>query len=402
MKQTTIYKLKPNFEQEKHLHNLASIATKLYNTDNWQRREQWKLNGKIPNAYTQKKALRLNHWYKLLPSQTAQEVCFVLQRNYCSWYKLRKTGKAANPPMFRKKTILSVLSFYQQFKIVNDKMRFVMSKKYRAEQNIKVIEIPFDRWKMQEGIPKYCQIIFKKGEWFAHVVYDVQEKSPILNNGIMAVDLGIINTATTVDTTNNAKIYSGKEVLAIQHYFNKEKAKLESALMKQYPKRHKSRVLRILQDKQSRQINQSLHTHSKKIITDCIDKRIKTLVVGDVTNIRKNKNFGHKTNQKLHSWSFSKFTQMLEYKAIRAGIRFVRVNEAFSSQTCSACRTICKKSRKHRGLYCCKTCGNVINADVNGALNILKKYLRDFLSRSIGSVAMPSVVRNNNVVPYNI
>ena len=58
--------MKPNFEQEKHLHNLCSIATKLYNTDNWQRREAWDKTGKIPNVYTQKKALKDNHWFKLL------------------------------------------------------------------------------------------------------------------------------------------------------------------------------------------------------------------------------------------------------------------------------------------------------------------------------------------------
>jgi len=74
MKQTIIYQLKPNFEQEKHLHNLCSIATKLYNTDNYIRRNEWDKIGKIPNVYTQKKLLRINHWFKLLPSQTAQEI----------------------------------------------------------------------------------------------------------------------------------------------------------------------------------------------------------------------------------------------------------------------------------------------------------------------------------------
>jgi putative transposase len=153
----------------------------------------------------------------------------------------------------------------------------------------------------------------------------------------LAVDLGIINTAVTCDTDGNTNIYSGKQVLAMQHYFNKEKAKLTSVLTKQYPKRHQSRALRILQNKQTRQINQSLHTHTKAIVNNCLDKGIKTLVVGDVTDIRKDKNFGHKNNQKLHSWSFSKFTQQLEYKCMKVGIRFVRVNEAYSSQTCSHC-----------------------------------------------------------------
>ena len=399
MKQTIIYKLNPNFEQEKHLHNLCSIATKLYNTDNYQRREAWKKTGKIPSVYTQKKALNQNHWFKLLPSQTAQEIIFNLQRNYNSWFKLRKKDNKANPPMFRKKEMLSVISFYQQFKVIGNRIRLSMSLKYRAENKIKMIEMEFDKWKEQEGTPKFCQIIFNKGKWFAHIVYEVAEQSPLLNDKVMAVDLGIINTGATCDTECNTIIYSGKQVLAIQHYFNKEKAKLTSTLTKQYPKRHSSRTLRILQKKQNIQITQCLHTHSKAIVTDCLNKGIKTLVAGDITDIRKDKNFGHKNNQKLHSWSFSKFIKQLEYKCMKVGIRFVMVNEAYSSQTCSNCGTVRKSNRKHRGLYVCKTCGYTINADVNGAVNILKKYLQDFLSRSIGVVAMPSVARLRNVVP---
>ena len=399
MKQTIKYRLNPNFEQEKHLHNLCSIATKLYNTDNYQRREAWNKTGKIPSVYTQKKLLKDNAWFKLLPSQTAQEVIFNLQRNYNSWFKLRKKDDNANPPMFRKKEMLSVISFYQQFKIIDNRIQLSMSRKYRAENKIKLLEINFDKWKQEEGNPKFCQVIFDKGKWYAHVVYDITEQSPVLNSNVMAVDMGIINTAVTTDTEGNTSIYSGKQILAIQHYFNKEKAKLTSVLTKQYPKRHQSRALRMLQNKQTRQINQALHTHSKAIVTDCLNKGIKTLVIGDVTDIRKDKNFGHKNNQKLHSWSFSKFTQQLEYKCMKVGIRFVRVNEAYSSQTCSHCSQVRKANRKHRGLYVCKACDYKINADVNGSVNILKKYLQDFLSRSIGKVALPSVARITNVCP---
>ena len=272
--------------------------------------------------------------------------------------------------------------------------------KYRKERGIKLIEMEFDKWRESEGTPKFCQIMLKKGRWFANIVYEVEEPKVELNDKVMAIDLGIINTAVTADTESNANIYSGKQVLAIQHYFNKENAKLTSTLTKQYPKRHSSRALRILQNKQTRQINQALHTHSKAIVTDCLNKGIKTLVAGDITDIRKDKNFGKAGNQKLHSWSFSKFIKQLEYKCMKVGIRFVMVNEAYSSQTCSHCGTVRKANRKHRGLYVCKTCSYTINADVNGAVNILKKYLQDFLSRSIGVVAMPSVKRITNVCPY--
>ena len=400
MKQTIIYKLNPNFEQEKHLHNLCSMATKLYNTDNYIRRQEWEKTGKIPNWYAQKKALKTNHWYRLLPSQTAQEVCHNLNGAYVSWFVLRKTDKDARPPRFRKKEMLSPISFYQQFKVIGNIIKLSMSRKYSKENNIKLMELEFDAWKEAEGIPKFCQIMLTKGKWYAHIVYEVPEPEAELNDKVMALDLGIINTSASVDTEGNANIYSGGQILAIQHYFNKEKAKLTSKLTKQYPKRHWSRALGILQKKHNRQIKQSLHTYSKGIITNCVAGGIKTLVVGDITNIRKDKHWCKKNSQKLHSWSFSKFIQQLEYKAIQSGIRFVRVNEAYTSQECSICGTVRKSNRKHRGLYVCKTCGSVMNADVNSAKNILKKYLQMFPMeyRSIGKVALPSVTRLQNVV----
>lgn len=398
MKQTIIYQLNTNFIQENHLHNISSIATKLYNTANYERKKLWEETGKIPNYNAQYKLLKDNHWYKLLSSQTAQAVLENLDRNYKSWFMLKKSDKTARPPRFRKKEMLSVLTYKQLFKIENNELRISMSRKYQEEHLIKYIKIPFINWKQIDGLPKQCQIKFIKGKWYAHIVYEINEQKPILNDNVMAIDLGIINTATITDTTGKSKVYSGKQILAIQHYFNKEKAKLQSVLTKQYPKRHSSKVLRILNKKQNRQITQALHTHSKNIIEDCKVKKIKTLVVGDITNIRKNKHWRKKTSQKLHSWSFSKFTQMLEYKCVQAGIRFVKVSEAYTSKTCSKCKIIKSNNRKHRGLYVCK-CGNKQNADVNGALNILNKYLQDFLSRSIGIVAMPSVARITNVCP---
>ena len=403
MKQTICYKLKPTGEQTKHLANLGFYATKLYNTDNYQRRQEWEKTGKIPNAYAQKKALRENVWFKLLPSQTAQEVCFVLQQNYKSWFKLRKTDKLANPPRFRKKKELSTLSFYghnKQLKIENNKFIISLSRKYKQEQGISKLEIEFDVWKTLDGQLKMCQLIYKNRMWFANIVYDVADKQINLNEKVRAIDLGIINLASAVDNSGKSNIYSGKQALAVQHYFNSRKARVTSKLTKQFPKRHKSKCLNNLNRKQSKQINQIIHTISKKIVDDAKRDGISVLVIGDIKNIRQGKNFGKVNNQKLHSWSFSKITEQIKYKATLSGIRVATVSEDYTSQTCSCCNARRKSNRKHRGLYVCKFCGRVINADVNGAVNILKKYLQMFNleQRSIGDVELPIMYQIKNVI----
>ena len=403
MKQTICYKLKPTQEQAKHLANLGFYATKLYNTDNYQRRTEWEKTGKIPNAYAQKKALRENIWFKLLPSQTAQEVCFVLQQNYKSWFKLRKSDKLANPPRFRKKKELSTLSFYghnKQLKIENNKFIISLSRKYKQEQKISKLEIEFDAWKTLDGQLKMCQLIYKNREWFANIVYEVADKQINLNEKVRAIDLGIINLASAVDNKGKSNIYSGKQALAVQHYFNSRKARVTSKLTKQFPKRHKSNCLNNLNRKQSKQINQIIHTISKKIVDDAKKDNVSVLVIGDIKNIRKDKNFGKVNNQKLHSWSFSKITEQIKYKANLSGIRVATVSEEYTSQTCSCCNARRKSNRKHRGLYVCKFCGRVINADVNGAVNILKKYLQMFNleQRSIGDVESPIMYQIKNVI----
>jgi len=401
MKQTIIYKLNPTIEQEKNLHNLCSIATKLYNTDNYIRRATWKKCGKIPSWYSQKKkVLKDNHWYKLLPSQTAQEVTHNLQGAYNSWFKLRKKDDKARPPRFRKKEMLSPISFYQQFKVIENKIRLSMSMKYRKEKGIKFMELGFNAWKKANWIPKFCQILLKKGKWFAHIVYEAEEPEIKLNNKVMAIDVGVINTAVTIDNQGNSTIYKGGELLSTQRYYNKTIGKLQSTLTKQFPKRHSSNTLRKLNKKRNNQMNQMIHTISKNIVNEAKEKNIKTIVVGDITDIRKDKHWRKKQSQKLHSWSFSKLIQQIEYKTTLSGIRFVRVSEMNTSKTCSICGTIRKSNRVKRGLYKCKICSNVINADINGATNILKKYLQLFPmeNRSSGCVAQPKVSMIKNVL----
>lgn len=403
MKQTIIYKLKPTKEQEGHLHNLCSIATKLYNTANYQRRQEWEKTGKIPNYNIQDKILKNNVWYKLLPSQTAQAVLENLDRNYKSWFKLRKKDKSNNPPGFRKKETLSVITIKQCFKIINNKIIISISKKYKEEKGIKSLEIEYSKWKESIGKAKMCQILIKKGRWYATIIYETIEPPIQLNDKVMAIDLGIINIASCVTNKGFSEIYPGKGLLAVQHYFNSRKARVQSRLNKQFPKKHKSKTLNNLNQKQTRQINQLLHTISKNIINRAKELDIKTLVVGDLKDIRKDANHGKRNNQKLHSWSFSKITQQLEYKSTLAGIRFVRVNEMNTSKTCSCCGVIRKANRIKRGLYKCKICGRIQNADLNGASNILKKYLQlfDIKDRSIGNVGVPLIERIRNVIPLS-
>jgi len=101
---------------------------------------------------------------------------------------------------------------------------------------------------------------------------------------------------------------------------------------------------------------------------------------------------------------FGLFKQKLKGKCEYYGIVYLEVEERNTSQTCAHCGVVRKAHRKYRGLYVCQTCGRVRNADVNGAINILKKVVPESLSREIGNsgrvnppvrIRLPTIVRQH-------
>jgi len=80
---------------------------------------------------------------------------------------------------------------------------------------------------------------------------------------------------------------------------------------------------------------------------------------------------------------------MIQYKAEEVGIKTIFVEESYTSQTCAVCGNVNKSNRKYRGLYVC-SCKNVLNADVNGAINILKRVVPiPLMDRDRGSLDNP-------------
>jgi len=116
-------------------------------------------------------------------------------------------------------------------------------------------------------------------------------------------------------------------------------------------------------------MNQAVNT----IIKHCLGKGIGTIVTGEMKGIKQNAKLGRKTNQNFLFIPFYRFRQKLSSKCAFYGINYLEVNEAYTSQTCSHCGLRRKANRKYRGLYVCNSCGIALNADVNGAINILQK-----------------------------
>jgi len=297
-----------------------------------------------------------------LHSHTAQAVMHKLAESYRSWFKLRKTDPNAHPPGFRKKNSISTITFSKfAIKMENHRLRLTLAKgkhlwlDYYAQPGVEITQKNVVRVEITNG--------------YANIVYKVEEPELKQSGQVMAIDLGVVNTAATIKEDGKTKIYSGKGILAIQRYFNKEIAKLQSIVMSQSDdKKRWSKRLSELSRKKKRQIKHVLHAQTRAIVEDCKNTGVKEVVIGDLRNIRKGKEkWNKKSNQKLHAWNFRQFTEFLRYKLTLEGIQMVTVNEKSTSKKCCRCGYENRYNRKKRGWIRCRECGHEENADINGA-----------------------------------
>jgi putative transposase len=185
-------------------------------------------------------------------------------------------------------------------------------------------------------------------------------------------------------------LYPGGALKEDEYYFAKERAKCDDSF---------SREAQLLDRKRTDRRTHFLHTLSKDIVAQCVERGVGTIVVGDLSGIRDDengdtRNWGKHGNLDLHGWAFDRFTTMLTYKAEAEGIAVKKVSERDTSKSCCVCDRKRKPNRVERGLYVCDECGLVANADSNGAENIRQKSTSESPSdgdRSTGWLAQPAV-----------
>lgn len=397
--------------------HMCYAAYKLWNVCNYERIHYKDMSlpegVSYPDWYYQKKYHKEDLWYKQLPSQTAQEVCKLLDKAWKSFYKLQQTGGVVNPkpPRFKHDSIAITymqnaivhsdgseqvrLSLSRQLKDymlqhygIDDNYLYLENKLFKNINTIKQIKI----------YPPVC------GKCNVILIYEIDDIQPLQDNGrYLSVDLGLHNLMTCYDSGNGNTFIIGRRYLSLCHYYNKEIARVQAQWYTQqercgvkHPKTSKH-IQRLYANK-TNVVNDYLHKVMRYVAEYCKNNDIHTVVIGDITNIRKDANFGHKTNQKLHSLPFAKLYTLLEYKLALFGITLVKQNEAYSSQTSPLQDIVSKenankKNRTQRGLY--KDNGSCWNADCVGAYNILRLYLTKTKKTNFVSLAIqvPVVVK---------
>ena len=170
-------------------------------------------------------------------------------------------------------------------------------------------------------------------------------------------------------------------VKSINQFFNKRLADTKSVLMKTNNK-HWSKRLSLLALKRNLKIEDYFHKVSRSLIDLALQFGIGTIVVGHNKGWKQEVNLGKKTNQNFVSVPFNRLIQMLVYKAEEFGIEVNVVEESYTSKIDHlAGEPMGRKdsylgNRKKRGLFQ-SSVGKLVNADINGAVGILRKVVGD-------------------------
>lgn len=402
MKRTLRQNLKGLKKQEyRVLRALCALSKNMYNVYLYEVRQHFFNNREYLSFNKAYHRVKDNENYVLLPSQVAQQTMRNVDKGFKSFFRLLekkwdgKYERKVSPPNYLKKDGFFMIDFpNQSFQVKDTYLRIGVPKRLREEfdTELKEIRIPFTYDYVKNKNIKRLQILPKGGncDYFEYrIIYDLEPiESDVEKNNFLSIDLGLNNLATCVDHTGHSFILDGRKLKSINWWFNKRKAKLQSAKDSQKIKVSTKRLNRLFHSRRNK-IYDYLSKAVRSIIDYCIENRIGTIIVGDGRGWKDSISLGKKVNQNFVSIPFDLFKQKLRGKCEEYGINFNLQDEAYTSK-CSFFdeesvekHEVYKGKRVHRGLFKTED-GDLVNADVNGALNIAVKFTKRTKSKLKG------------------
>ena len=229
---------------------------------------------------------------------------------------------------------------------------------------------------------KEFTILPKNGAFYLEMSYEVEKQNHELDiNQALSIDLGTAdNLAACVDTLGNSFLIDARDLKAKNQLWNKKVSTRKEGKSQGYWDNWLDRVTR----KRNHQMRDGINKAAKLMINHCLKYGIGTLVMGWNEGFKVNANLGNLNNQKFVQMPLGKLKSRVKQLCDLHGIRFIETEEAYTSKASFLDGDSLPKygekpmewkasgNRIKRGLY--RTAdGFVVNADLNGAANILRK-----------------------------
>ena len=358
------------------------MSKNLYNQALYEIRQEYFKSKKYLNYYEIYKRLQGTENYSLLQANVSQQTLKAVDESFKSFFGLIKKKMKARIPKYLDKEGFFKLTI-PTISIKNGKIQLPYSRQYAKEHDKIYLKVPSV---LKGKEVKQVWIVPRQNARFFEVQYiykvEPKEKKPIKN--ALAIDLGITNLCTCVTTEGNSFIMDGRKLKSFNQWYNKETSRLKSIKDKQKIKGYTKKLYRIV-TKRNNRVSDILHKSCKYIINYCIDNNIDTVVCGMNKDFQRYSNLGKVNNQKFTQIPFGKIRDILNYLCELNGINFIEQEESYTSKASfwdrdeipvfspeSKVKYDFSGKRIKRGLYQTSS-GRLLNADLNGSLNILRK-----------------------------
>ena len=367
---------------------LCSESNKVYNCSLYYARQIYIKTSRLVGRaeICEEMAKTKNRHFKSMYVSSAQQSCNSVAEALRSFRELMKLWyrgeleEKPSLPKYRKQGLFTVSYPKKWLKLTDEGIRIPLGNQVKTWFGIAEIFLPMPSNLDWQKI-KEVRILPRNGCLYTEFVYSVEEIKAQLSEGhVLGIDHGINNWLTCVSNVGTSFIVDGKHLKSLNQWYNKR----TSILKENQPQGFCSKQLASITEKRNRQVRDAINKAARLVINHCLDNQIGTIVFGWNKRQKDSANMGSKTNQKFVQIPTSRLKDRIVQLCEQYGIKFIETEESYTSKASFVDSDPLppygekpegwKESgrRVKRGLY--RTANNwYINADCNGAANIIRK-----------------------------
>jgi IS605 OrfB family transposase len=371
---------------------LCHESNSLYNCSVYYARQIWFKTGKIVSGFDLTAQMKNNKHFNAGYASAMQQTCLSVGEAFKSFKQLLAKSKKGElnqkprVPNYRKPGGLFTVTYPKKWlKLVDNLIRFPLGNQVKAWFGITEFFLPMPS-NLEWSDIKEIRILPRNRQFYAEFVYQTETSIiEIDKSKVIGIDHGIDNWLTCVSNVGTSFIIDGLHLKSLNQWYNKTVANIKEGK----PQGFWSNRLAAITEKRNRQMRNAVNKAARIVINHCIDNKIGTIVFGWNERQKDSADLGKKNNQKFVQIPTAKLKGRIAQLCEQYGIVFVETEESYTSKTSFLDNDVLptfgakpegwKSSgiRITRGQFRTST-GIKINADCNGAVNIIKKVAAIF------------------------
>ena len=377
----------------KELDEITFKCKNLYNRANFLIRQEFIDNGKYISKIDMFNNLKTYPDYMAMPTRVSRCVLRTLDGNWRGFFATIKDWKSNKGKYKGKPNLPQYLPKNGKFNAIFIDLGILKPSKKLKGVGLSSLKLRINTKQEYKNIKEVNVKPLKSGKYKINIIYNYEEKEIKKDSGnYCSIDLGLNNLMTLTSNKRGLKplIVNGRPLKSINQFYNKQKASMQSELP---GKLYTSKRINKLTLKRELKINDYLHKASNFLINWCLENELNTIVLGYNEFWKTEINIGKRNNQNFVNIPFEKLAWMIEYKSRKVGITLKKHEESYTSKCSFLDLEDIKKHENYlgirikRGLFMSGS-SLLINSDVNGSLNILRKAVPTAFANGIEGIAV--------------